>query len=332
MLGNLKDLEVPKFFGICHESCPEPGEVLCTLEGLRDIAAAGDEVKSAYETCDAQVSAAATSNATTVTPYCNMVKGSCWKMVTPSEPLLYRCVPGASAEAEEFCIDPPRNGNNRWSLKDVHPLIYATCKIKETETVAVESAQSVKLIESIRLATSYASTWFGDLQKTRWIIFLSGVFQAIFLGFLWLHALKKCAPVIAWLTLILTLVANFLLVIVCYTKAGLIGTESQLNKLQSFTGKYSNKSATYIPDDLPQLLQQSEENTGRYKFAGTVMGVCFIVLLVLIISLRKKIDIAVRIMQEASKVMEHCILLCTNDSSIILYYALCLHRPSSLCP
>ena len=96
---------------------------------------------------------------------------------------------------------------------------------------------------------------------------------------------------------------------VLFGKAGLLGTRAQFSKIKAKLAEDSYISEDMLPTSLPAVAAEDTENAKMYEVIAWLTCVCFCLSLVVTISIRSHINLAIAIMKEASKALKDMPLL-----------------------
>jgi len=295
------------FYGVCVESCPKAGTYICNYEAEAEIL--GDSSLTTDEEREKERKSRATS--LLVLPS----NKECWLVAMPSEQVFFRCLQltESNSTSVEKCIVP---GDEPEYYDDVNGVQVPNdkCEIKRviTTSESVGPAQENPLYSTLETVGATIGRVIGDLQDT-WPVFLvCGGVLALVLGFAFVVLLRFCAGCIVWITLWSFVVLLLLFALMLSTKGGIIGSSeldaltSQLAIAATAAGVNSTDVATI---ELPQTLKASEDKQKAYAVAAYVVFALAGIAFLLVCFFQKKIRIAVGIVKEASRALQHLPLL-----------------------
>ncbi len=212
---------------------------------------------------------------------CQLKMKHCWKTEMDTKSIFYRCFPlyEENITKVEICANPKGA-----KVDDPSCSKKIVTEVKETEAPSKKNP----VFEQLNSAVGVFLRYFADLSKAQWIIVGSGIGGGVFFGFIWLVLLRYAAPLMVWLTVVMMLLLCLGLTLFSYSKAGVIGQ----NDFASIVGSGAAVS---------EYASASEESTKAWTYVSYIMTLIFVIVLIVIIVMRKKINIAIGIIQEASK-------------------------------
>lgn len=169
--------------------------------------------------------------------------------------------------------------------------------LEETTSFSVRDANSASpaALIAARLGTWTATVArnFGDLQETWFTVVVTGVVGAFALGVLWIYVLERFVGVFVWLMIVLSLGGQVLLVLICFAKAGMLGEQVAV-----VTSALANNTVVV------SALSASSAQQSLWYFLGVVLSVVVIVYALVLLVMRRRIRLAVAVLEEASKAIE----------------------------
>ncbi|KAF4130285.1 Plasma-membrane choline transporter [Phytophthora infestans] len=225
----------------------------------------------------------------------------CWVVAQETEPALCRCLPvivSNETVLEEVCIDPEGADSNctvhRYEAGECNAICNTKRAHKEVWEVEATGGTS-PLLSQLQGNLQVLGRFLNDMYAARSAVLLVGGLGALILGLLWLVVLQFFAGCVVWLTCSLVLIGLILLSLFCSVRSELISSED--------VEALSFMNATSI--DTTALAVTSDENTKlQFKSAAYVSWVVTVVVLLLIISMRKRLKVAIAIIRESSKAMQ----------------------------
>lgn len=284
--GDAGSLDKIPFYGVCLGACPMEGEWVCDGE-LKDSSEQVVKPSDAVlNTCVEKTFAKGGAflykdPGIALDTQCQLNLEHCWKTEMDTKSIFYRCFPlyEENVTTVEVCANP----------KGV-PVDDPSCSKKIVTEVKETEAPSKKnpVFEQMNSAVGVFMRYFADLSKAQWVIVGCGIGGGVFFGFVWLVLLRYAAPLMVWLTVAMMLLLCLGLTLFAYSKAGVIGE----NDFANIVGTGSSVSA---------YASASEKSQEAWGYVAWFMTLVFVIVMVIIIVMRKKINIAIGIIQEASK-------------------------------
>jgi solute carrier family 44 (choline transporter-like protein), member 2/4/5 len=275
------NLDAIKFYGVCMDACPKNGDWVCD-----DVPPKTIYTDKKLDECLSKTVAGGGAflhkdPGIAMDSVCQLGLEHCWKTEMDMKSIFFRCMPlYNTTEVEvEVCENPA--GAKPDSDE-------CTKKTVTTVTQTIQPAKKNPVFDKLNSAAGAFLRIFADIQKAQMAIIVSGVLGGVLFGFLWLMLLRYCAHVVVWLTIACLLALMITLTIFSYGKAGIIGE----NEMATVIGSGSEVAA---------YASATESSNDMWKYTAYVMtaltGIYFVVIMVM----RKKISIAIGIIQEASK-------------------------------
>ncbi|KAG7383813.1 hypothetical protein PHYPSEUDO_003296 [Phytophthora pseudosyringae] len=297
------------FYGVCVASCPDAGTHVCNDQAEAEIQS------DTSLTTDGEREEERKSRATDLLVLPSAKE--CWLVALPSEQVFYRClqIPASNSTSVEKCVVP---GDELEYYDEVNgvPTPNDKCEIKRviTTSESVEPAQENPLYSTLQTLGASIGRVIGDLQETWPVFLLCGGVLALVLGFAFVLLLRFCAGCIVWITLWSFVLLLLLFALMLSTKGGLIGSSD----LSALTSEIASAAAAAGVDTsavnatailLPQTLQASQDKQKAYAAAAYVAYALAGIAFLLVCFFQKKIRIAVGIVKEASRALQHLPLL-----------------------
>ncbi|GMF23355.1 unnamed protein product [Phytophthora lilii] len=295
------------FYGVCVASCPDAGTYICNYEAEAEIQS--DASLKTDEEREKERKFRATS--LLVLPS----EKECWLVALPSEQVFYRClqIVESNSTSVEKCVVP---GDEPEYYDEDTGLPNDKCEVKRviTTSESVEPAQDNPLYSTLQTVGATVGRVIGDLQETWPVFLLCGGMLALVLGFVFVILLRFFAGCILWITLWSFVVLLLLFALMLSTKGGMIGS----SELSALTSEIASAAAAAGVDTtaanataivLPQTLQASQDKQKAYAAAAYVSFALAGVAFLLVCFFQKKIRVAVGIVKEASRALQHLPLL-----------------------
>jgi choline transporter-like protein 2/4/5 len=303
--GAASQVKIPNFFGICVNECPTQGSTVCSYEALKTLNDNGRLNSTDKLPFKADVTAcyanAGNATATKANSTCAAIVNGCWNMELKTKSVWWRCVPTPDINVKVMCKDPLRNGK-QWELTaEAQNSDNATvCKTSVTTSTSTGSTAVDTIFSSMDTAAAEIARWMGDVDSTKTVIFVTGIFCSFLLGYLYIYFIRSAAYYVVWSSFVCSVLVFLVITLILFAKAGILGTANQLAALQEQMSEYSDH-ATVIPAALPAALQASSDNKSNYKYAAITSTILLAILIALLIGMRERINTAITIIKEASK-------------------------------
>ncbi|RHY10575.1 hypothetical protein DYB36_001753 [Aphanomyces astaci] len=323
-----------KLYGVCVASCPTSRTDTGAPQYVHSLVSYGTAGADAVSARNASYGAAL-EDTTAGSPFRVFVNTSNGKGISvqraysfsstlirvyDGDLVLFRCleIPSETKVSYVRCVDdctagsdPTMCGSNAtfFPCGAKGCTAYATANLPtcmnlqtKSETYMTSSANNSPVFDSLTSGWFMVAQWIGDIQKAAGPILICGVAVALVLGFVWLFCLRYCAGFFVWLTILLVvailLVATFFL-----AYKGELLNNSMIASNLAMTGM-SADAITELTTDLTSAsaaVNFAAAQVKYWKYAAYIfIGVDVLVLLVLIF-MCSRIQIAVGIIREASK-------------------------------
>eukprot|EP01029_Cantina_marsupialis_P014267 TRINITY_DN3155_c0_g1_i1.p1 TRINITY_DN3155_c0_g1~~TRINITY_DN3155_c0_g1_i1.p1 ORF type:complete len:803 (+),score=176.36 TRINITY_DN3155_c0_g1_i1:81-2489(+) len=156
-----------------------------------------------------------------------------------------------------------------------------------------EMSQSSTVLDKLYDTMEVIARWVGDIQKTWFVILLTGMVLALLAGFFYIYFLKIFVGIMIWLIIWLVMFASIGATVFCFSKAGYFDNSTTTDETTTTTTTQADEG----------LAQSEEDSQERFKYLSWAMCVVTMLLLVLVLWLRTRVKLAIAIMKEASKAM-----------------------------
>lgn len=269
-----------KFYGVCVSACPHQFDVVCNSNpALLALIAASPALYS-------QANMLACANRTSPAPAgvaCNTVIDNCWVTPVDTVSTLFHCLPVKEYNQTNVakCIFP----------STVTSALSPFCVLAEESvsgTVQKPAHQNL-VFEYLSTGAAVWSRYFGDIQRTWYVIVICGVLVAMVLSLVWLLLMKWFTFAMVVLAIVLTVCICIAITLFCYFKAGILDATTVSSFTDQVSSTYSNK--------LQDSLTASEQNKTRFKIAAYVFTVITILIVCVAVALRKSIATAVNVIK-----------------------------------
>eukprot|EP00735_Rhodelphis_limneticus_P000850 TRINITY_DN1137_c0_g1::TRINITY_DN1137_c0_g1_i1::g.17256::m.17256 TRINITY_DN1137_c0_g1::TRINITY_DN1137_c0_g1_i1::g.17256 ORF type:complete len:759 (-),score=172.72,sp/B0JZD0/CTL5_XENTR/28.89/7e-83,Choline_transpo/PF04515.7/85,Choline_transpo/PF04515.7/75,Choline_transpo/PF04515.7/2.5e-101,TMEM192/PF14802.1/4.3e+02,TMEM192/PF14802.1/0.061,DUF1289/PF06945.8/0.25 TRINITY_DN1137_c0_g1_i1:232-2508(-) len=298
------------FWGICVDSCPEIGDYVCSYD-LQAKAEEEEWTTSDYE--DYVIYTKCKDDWFYTENYDDCVKGEdlesdqgCWRISVKLENYFFRClqVTQKNETTEWVCTSPARvdpdcsdqdyelglSGNSTGCIRSAEE-----CEQWRKTTVTVEYQAEGEDENNILYdqLTAYAQLWnkyFGDIINGWVPIVVFGAVYALAAGFIWLLLLKLFAWIMVWFSILGFLTVSIGFTLYCYSKAEFIDSDE--------VDAIVENGNEYVP-----LEDNSDDQKKQFLYMGHFFACFTLLFLLLIIGLRRKIQIALGIIVEASRAL-----------------------------
>jgi len=274
-----------------------------------------------------------TIGSTTGVP-CKDLMSSCYKMYSPERSLYFRCIPqtetnatctespyldsiGESVETKTdsnentiarpatdpycgTCLDPISDDNG-----DPMDPSSDLCKAKRVvSTSSILETNPNPVFEKINTWTAVFTRWMGDVKLAQVPIIVSGAGVAIVTGIIWLILMRFFAGIFVWVTLWGLLAAFAFLTIQFLMQGQVINTDSITGLFGSITSSNSTDSDVGSAVESLQVFSDVNESQQRmYEILGYCMLGVTVIYLLIILTMRRRIRLAIGVLKEATKVV-----------------------------
>ena len=300
--GSNYDPASTNFYAVCVNKCPIVGQWLCDRHGITSLADHEETVEKQTK-LDICVSKTFAKGGAFLSKdpgllndeNCQSLLSHCWKTDSDQKSIFYRCMPlnNITTASESDCMYPSS------SIKDTDE----RCSKKRviSTTITEQPAKENLLFKQLNSMFATVMRYFGDVQKSMHIILLTGGGGALVTGLCWLIALRYMAGCMVWTSLIFVIILAITCTCFCFSKAGLIGASD----LERMTGT-SPAASTYLLAD--------DDNKNAWKYVSYGCAVITIIMLVIIVAIKNKVNIAIGIVKETSKAV--------HDMKMMMLYPL----------
>jgi len=269
---------------------------------------------------------------------------SSWVSILPTYDVLNRCIPYSESDESESkqCAYPsctsaeavavgatcdlasPTEG--AWSM--VGDEQEAACLVKVTQvsgqvftmnTNDEVADMSETLLDYIASAAGWLNDIVSSLQQTALFLAGFGILLPIVLSFAYALFLRFFAGAAIYSCLFLLVVSELLVTCVCYAKAGMalggVSATTALEALSNASDTVTTATMTLTDPTLVAMVTVEEGNTTLYEISFWAMAVMSILTLVGIAMWRKKLRMAIAIVQEA------CVVFRTMPSLMLFPFS-----------
>jgi choline transporter-like protein 2/4/5 len=330
------------FYGVCLDECPTPlpnnagHDYVCNYETeelvKEDMLILYDQVSDQYEDRIARALFIAADFETATAIPLGFAGGKyttgCWPIDIPTSNLLYRCFweLDENLNTTEICTYPddteeyydlkykyedeghtfPEGGiaSNKKQGEYWFPNENCKTKMAITITEAIAPANDNPLLDQLESYVSIIRRMYSDLETTSMYIFLIGGIGTTVFAFLFLELMQMFAGFITWLTVTLVVFLSAAMTAFCAFKGGVV-TNDDISVLED---KFSG-AVTDISGELELEAKMDADNQGLYEILFYILAVVTVVLFVMVLFFRKKIQITVEIIREASNAIQTMPLL-----------------------
>lgn len=197
-----------------------------------------------------------------------------------------------SQNTTEVCLSPPDLAGKTWS--EMTAAEQDTCVTSRTivTTVTEGEANSNPLIEQMASTLAKVSRLVGDVSKTMVPILVCGVLVAGAVAFIWLVLVRHFVKPMVWCTLTLCILLLLIATLLSFIKAGMVSN----SVISAATSAVSTAGATVV---VPDALQAGDDSD-YWEAAAYVLAVVTLLVLLVVIAYRKRIELAVALLKEAS--------------------------------
>jgi choline transporter-like protein 2/4/5 len=291
------------FYAVCVDKCPSVGDWVCDRTGDAAMAEQTLTTVKLDECTDKTMSKGGAflskDPGLLGDELCQNLLEHCWKTDSDTRSIFYRCMPlhNITKLSASGCMYPSSTlavEDDRCSKK----------RVIDT-TISEQPAKKNYLYDQLNTVFATVMRYFGDIQKSMHIILICGGVGALFVGLFWLIALRYVAGVMVWSSLFFVVILSITFTCFCFSKAGMIGPSD----LEMMTGA----SATDV-EAAQAYLAADESNKDAWKYVSYGCSICTVVMLVVIVAMKNKVNIAVGIVKETSKAV--------HDMKMLMLYPL----------
>eukprot|EP00941_MAST-03F_sp_MAST-3F-sp1_P005714 g5714.t1 len=284
--------------GICLNSCPKQGDIVCLDTYL--------EVNKNKKPKETDLFKCRTDPIFSLlnTMLCN----SCWQTPIDTTSIMYRCLEIIYTDVEEteVCI-----------LPEVDPPLKANDPACEAKTVTVTEKSNTSIAPNpvgqfLGDGFSLFHVFVDDARETVGVFFVTGTMGAIFISYLYMLLLRYCAHCLVWSTLITFLVLLFSVTFYCWYKAGFFDEdliESFGGKVEKFTGLkdlVNTTNKTRLAEYPSKTFMLDSKNVVKtYKVLAIVFSILTFLAVLLVMYLKKAVNIATDMIKSASHALSH---------------------------
>ena len=321
---------IPDFFGVCVDECPIAGEVVCSYEAgmaAARLCQAGYGSTKNQKTCQKDIWTKAHTSYVNQTGIFSVgqqltdaefVYHHCHKQALNATDISWHCIAARDVQIEVYCYEPLNEHGQPWKITDYQStsvtknganfdvndtLTAAQCKEKRTKTVVFAGWQTASLVEKMHNAGQTIKTWVGDLQITLDCILVNGFLIVPLFCIIWLWFMRAYPMQVSWGFIIACIVLQFVLMLFFFGKAGLLGTQAQFLEVKKKLAKKTYISEDMMPTSLPAVATEDAENAKLYEMIAWITCIFFCLSLIITISIRSHINVAIAIMKEASRAL-----------------------------
>ncbi|OQS06453.1 choline transporter [Thraustotheca clavata] len=284
-----------KFYGLCVSTCPKVGNYICSY-------AAEAEVQSANPGATASQLNTARKNRIST-----MMSPDCWLVPLNLEIVAFRCLPVSQESSNSTVIcTQPADSPEYYDVVNGVKVPNSKCEVAQTITTSktIAQANSDPIMDKLQTTIAMVGRFVGDIQKTyAEVLVVCGV-GSLILGWFFLFFMRCCAGCVIWLVLFCVVGVLAGLTLFFLVKGDIIHSSdissitAQINSIQS--------SATV---SLPASLSVARSNIKVYQAAAVISLIMTIIMLLIVCFMRKRIKIAIGIIKEASRTIQHMPLL-----------------------
>lgn len=219
------------FFGICTDSCPKAGDLVCT-DAAEEVVQ--NELLLTPEISRETIIRKCIDNplaryAPTVFGCADLeVVNGCFDTLFNTTSIFFRCLPLYIYDVELL----PESGCTQF--KNVSTVdIFGNIKVEQTcvkyrevkKTTIIEPTASDILFDSFNTVATVFNRYLGDAFLAYDVILGCGLGITVIVGFLYMISLWCCIGPIVWASIFGCILASITLTLYCYFKAGIIETD-----------------------------------------------------------------------------------------------------------
>jgi len=326
------------FYGVCVSSCPSAGSVTCNYDPdvpMKPWNAALTSTLAMSSVTLADKVACLNGGIPTgiVASNCSYVTDNCWYNPLDTSSIYYRCIPryNITATSVSTCAYPT------YVTSSTDP----RCILAKTDQSGTQyqPAKPNKLFNMLNTGINAYGRYFGDLEKTWWVILVCSVGIACATGFVFVQLVKTFVGCMVWTIITLTLLLMATLTGYFYWQAGLVNptlaatVTTTLTTIPGATNAYSSmstaassSSATWGEDTTDSSSLTGYWSTGPsspYAIMAYVSTFCCVVALCIVISVGSAIRKAIEVIQlgaDALKATPSTLLMPLLSTSALCFF------------
>jgi len=326
--------------GVCVETCPKQFDVVCTRAWLRSADGGGTASTDGTPPSQAVLTNKCYQNwqnrASDETKMCN----HCWISLLNTTQIMFRCLEVLVEDkgAKRTCIFPEQGG-------EVEEGGACLLESQDSKTETQKPAYPNPVAQFLGSVGSTMGTWMKDAASTWIVIGAVGIGFSVFLGFTWITFLRFFAGYVIYSTICAFFSVSFVALLFVWLKTGFFGTDNFLfksaNTMMGGSSSNFDQNGTQAGNSSgsndggwtdegysskPSLDLHASTNTGEltmYRVAAVGLTTCYVIILILFLFARKKINVAIAIIKEASKVLAKMPLLVLFP--LITTFCICLN-------
>ena len=221
-------------------------------------------------------------------------KKLCAPYTFESYPIMSRCVPTAMQNLERFLKGKFFKDNYNNSMNKSEETVENILQNIDVDKTCIEMQKLMNEIKPIAMVVE-------DIFQSKWVM-VAGLIMGLLFSMFWIILLRFLAGIIVWVIIFLTIVVFAMLCFFStYRYLSLIGYTTTVGGM-NFTFSSEVKNYTMAPptryESYPEYYYNQKET---WLILAIVTGIIFILLVILMIFLRKRIVLAVAVIKEASK-------------------------------
>jgi choline transporter-like protein 2/4/5 len=329
------------FYGVCLDECPSPlpneagYDYVCNYETEDEVKADMFEMYNSYDEYNDKVARAlfiqedfdSSSNIGLFVVGGKYTDG-CWPIDIKTSNLLFRCFWefDENINVTEICtypedsesyydikpkyegdghVFPPGGiGSNKKEGEYWFPNENCKTKLAVSISESLVPANDNPLLDQLESWVSVIRRIYSDLESTALYIFLLGGIAVTVFAFLFLELMQMFAGLITWLVVSIVVILSAGMTAFCAYKGGLISTDD----ISVLEDTFSN-TVTEISGELELEANMDADNQQTYEILFYILAVITVILFVMVLFFRKKIQITVEIIREASTAIQTMPLL-----------------------
>jgi len=264
---------------------------------------------------------------------CSYVTDNCWYNPLDTSSIYYRCIPryNITATSVSTCAYPT------YVTSSTDP----RCILAKTDQSGTQyqPAKPNKLFNMLNTGINAYGRYFGDLEKTWWVILVCSVGIACATGFVFVQLVKTFVGCMVWTIITLTLLLMATLTGYFYWQAGLVNptlaatVTTTLTTIPGATNAYSSMSTAassssatwgeYTTDSSSLTGYWSTGPSSPYAIMAYVSTFCCVVALCIVISVGSAIRKAIEVIQlgaDALKATPSTLLMPLLSTSALCFF------------
>ncbi|ETW09874.1 hypothetical protein H310_00321 [Aphanomyces invadans] len=299
-----------KLYGVCVATCPTSRSSTGSPQYVHALESYGVVGRDPVSATNVSYGAAA-EDATVGSPFRVFVNTSnvlfrCLEIPSETKVSFVRCVDDCTTGSDPAMCGPNATffpcgakGCTKYASTNMPTCMNIQTK---SETYTTSSANNSPIFDSLTSGWFMVAQWIGDIQKAAGPILICGIAVALVLGFVWLVCLRYCAGLFVWLTILLVVAILVITTFFLAYKGELLNNSMIASNLAK-TGLSSDaiSDLTTSMSSASAAVNFAAAQVKYWKYAAYIFIAVDVLVLLVLIFMCSRIQIAVGIIREASK-------------------------------